>query len=494
MHLTSRLNRFRGDDRGVGIVTVVFVAAVLGALMLTVTTLTFNNLENTRRDRQALGALATSEAGVARGMSFLRTGNLSLLNCDEPPAGQVPTDPDCLGTTQSWTSSVAPMQVRLDGSVGACTNSTDCFRVWIGTIRQYVANCPGRNSTPPQPCTGLYRIHSTGVSGNGPGARQISADVEVQPYTYPLGVFAENFAGSGQLGVHKQSLFTNGCVKNRVRDDTGGSGVRFDYDSAASRPVMDLIYDQPSAAHATGDISTSNNSCGSGSGGAPIHNNTVKCNTLFAWDQSGSGGSISGTSCENNAHTRADGTKYPTTSVFTATELAVRYGYRPRGLTDSQFDALKSQAVSEGTYNLAPGAISSRLTALLGQGVTSPVLFWDTGNVSLHQNDFPASFSRNLSTSAACGGNSLSLVVVGGDLSYRGGTNAPYLVAAIFVPDGLLTGTGGRNTIGTAFAQNIDLSGNVDFFMDECFAANPPGAAVEAEVVDWREDDSQDFN
>jgi hypothetical protein len=494
MHLPKSLQQLRENDRGLGMVTVVLAAAVLGALTLVVTTVTFNNLENTRRDRQALAALATSEAGVARAISHLRTGNLGALKCDEPAGGGAPTDPDCLGTTESWISYVAPKHVRLDGTTGACTNSSDCYRVWIGTVKPYVPNCPERHATPPRPCTGIYRVHSTGVSGNGPGARQITTDVEVQPYSYPLGVFAENFSGSGQLGVHKQSLFTNGCVQNRVKDNSGGSGVRFDWDATNSRPVIDLIYDQPSTAHATGDISTSNNSCGSGSGGAPIHNSSVKCNADFPWDQSGNGAPLPTTSPCYGKYVRSDMSVYPTSSAFTSTELAQVYGYRPRGLTDAQFDALKSQAVSQGTYNIATGNISSRLTTLVGQGVTSPVLFWDIGNVALKQTDFPAAFSRGLSTDAGCTSNSVTIIVVGGNLSYQGGNTSPYLTAAIFVPDGLLTGTGGRNTIGTVFAQNIDLSGSVDFFMDECFAANPPGAVVDAEVVDWRESDSSDFN
>lgn len=494
MDVRNRFRELRDDDRGLGIVTVVFVTAVLGALMLVVTTVTFNNLENTRRDRQALGALATSEAGVARAISHLRTGNLGALKCDEPVGGGAPTDPDCLGTTESWISSVAPKQVRLDGTTGACTNSTDCYRVWISTVRPYVSNCAGRHATPPRPCTGVYRVRSTGLSGNGPGARQITADVEVEPYVYPMGIFAENFSGSGQLGVHRQSLFTNGCVQNRVKDNSGGSGVRFEWDAANSRPVIDIIYDQPSTAHATGEISTSNNSCGTGSGGAPIHNSSVSCNLDFPWDQSGSGAVLPTTSPCYGKYVRSDGSVYPTTSAFTSTEMTQVYGYRPRGLTDAQYDALKSQALSQGTYNIVTSSISSQLTTLLGQGVTSPVLFWDSGNVALKQSDFPASFSRSLSSDAGCTSNSVTIVVVGGNLSYQGGNTSPYLTAALFVPDGLLTGTGGRNTIGTAFAQNIDLSGSVEFFMDECFAGNPPGAVVEAEVVDWRESDSADFN
>lgn len=486
MKRSHALHRLRTEDDGLGIVTAIFVMAVVSALAFTATGLTVNNLENTRRDRQGLAALATSEAGVARAVAHLRTGSLGSLTCYE---SDIPNT--CQGATESWISQKNPKQVRLDGTAGGCTSTIDCFRVWIAVLRPYVPNCAGRTATPPTPCTGTYRIHSTGVSGQGPGARQLAVDVDVAPYPFPIGVFAETFAGSGQMGIHRQSLFTTGCVQNRVRDDGNASGVRFEYDTAAGRTKLDLVYNIPAAAHAQGDISTSNNSCGTGSGGGPIHNTTtpVRCNPQFRFDQSGSGGPLtSGDGCRH-----AYGS-YPETSL--GKDLEVRYGYRPRGLTDGQYATLKSQAMAQQTYNIAPGSIKARLQQLAVEGVTSPVLYFDSGSVSLKQADFPDDFSRALSDAASCGSKSVTIVVVGSgnNLSYQGGASAPYLVASIFVPDGQLTGTGGRKTIGTIFAKSIDMSGGNDFYMDACFTNNPPGAIVDVEVVNWAEDDARDFN
>ena len=486
MERRDLLHRLRRDDDGVGIITAIFVMAVVMALAVTATTLTINNLENTRRDKQGLAALATSEAGVSQAIAHLRTGGLGSYTCLEAAIATT-----CQGATESWISATNPKQVRLDGTVGPCTTSTDCFRVWISAVRPYVPSCPGRTATPPVRCTGTYRIHTTGVSGNGPGARQLAVDVEVAPYTYPMGVFAKSFAGSGQMEVHRQSLFTTGCVQNRAPDNGGGSGVRFEWDSANSRPMMDLIYGIPSAAHAQGEISTSNNSCSSGSGGEPIHNSATRCNPTYRFDQSGSGAEL--TSADAPCFGAYQGT-YPLTSK--GDDLQQRYGYRPRGLTDTQYDVLRSQAFAQGTLNLLKAQVRPRLDALAAAGITSPVLFWDNGDVSLNQSSFPAYYSRALNSSPSCVSNSLTIVVVGSghDLSYQGGNSAPYLVAALFVPDGQLTGSGARNTIGTIFADSIDMSGGNDFFMDECFANNPPGATVEAKVVKWREDDSRDFN
>jgi hypothetical protein len=493
-----------GSDAGVAIMTLVMVTAVVTALVLTAGVVTVNNLTNARADRQSLSALSTSEAGVSAAIARLRTGNLASLTCTEPAAGTAPGS-SCTGTGPSWVSATNPMQVMLDGTTGTCTTAKNCFKVWIGTVQQYVPNCPARHASPPGACSGIYRVHSTGIVGSGPGARRLAVDVKVTPYPFPIGVFAENFSGNGDVGIHSESLFTNGCMMNRQDDSHNGSGTQFQWDSANNRPVLDLVYDQPAAAHAVGHISTSNNSCDFGSGGGPIHLNRtgngnnaattqVACNGSFKYDQDGDGGSLtSGDGCYG-AYTRSDGTVYPTTSKFDAVQLAA-YGYRPRGLTDAQYAALKSQAQSEGTYNLSTSSISSVLTNLAAAGVTSPVLYWDNADVALGSTDFPAAFQRNLNNSAGCSSSSVTIVVDNGhNLSYHGGNTAPFLVASLFVPDGQITGNGGRNIIGTVFAKTLDLGGNVDFYMDQCFANNPPGGVLDAQITNWREDDATDVN
>lgn len=486
------------DDVGIAMLAVILVIAVLSALTITATALTVNNIGNSSRDRQSLGALASSEAGVAQAIQYLKGTSLGNLTCMELP-GTAPTG--CTTSANPWVNSANPKQVRVDGGSGACVTSSDCFKVWISTVQPYVGNCPGRRATPPAPCYGKYRIHSTGVAGSGPGARRLAVDVRLQPMTYPLGVFSEqSLTGNGDVGVFNESIFTAGCMSNRQDDSQSGSGVQFAWDSANNRPKIDLFFDQPAAAHAVGNVSTANNTCGSSGTAGPIHDTgKPRCNSTFRFDQDGGATAGELTAADApcyNAYTRSDGTTYPTTSKFTMAELQERYGYRPRGLTDAQYNNLKATAQSQGTYNLAAGSINSALTSLVGAGISSPVLYWDNGDVSLHQNDFPSSFLRNLNETGGCVYNSVTIVVVGGShgLDYQGGNNAPWLSAAIFVPDGTLTGSGGRNTIGTVYAKTIDIGGNIDFYMDNCFANNPPGATVEVEVINWREDDGTDIN
>lgn len=495
MRIPRRRSHPYAPDAGVGIVTVVFVMAVVSGLSLTAAKLTINNLSNTSRDRQALAALATSEAGVSQAISYLRGGNLGSLTCVEPAPGAAP-GPSCQGGAESWTSALNPKQIRLDGSAGACLSQLDCSKIWIGTVKPYAADCAERRATPPRPCTGIYRIHTTGFSGNGPSARRLAVDVEAAPFPFPIGVFTEALSGSGNVGIHRMSVFSNGCIKNRQRDDASGSGFSFEWDSARSRPVLDAVYDQPATAHTTDLTTTSNTVCGDKGGGARIHKpGSPACNSTFPYDQTGLGGPLAvGDGCYGG-YARTDGSVYPTTSYFGAAELAT-YGYRPRGLTDAQYDALRAQAQAQGTYNISTGGVGSVLTSLAASGIASPVLYWDNGSVALNLSTIPDAYKRAINNdSTSCGTRSLTIVVSGpgNNFKYSSGNTSPYIVASIFVPDGTLTGSSGSNTIGTVFAKAIDLSGNPDFYMDQCFAANPPGATLDVEVVNWREDDGKDI-
>jgi len=218
----------------------------------------------------------------------------------------------------------------------------------------------------------------------------------------------------------------------------------------------------------------------------------IPCNANFRFDQDADGAALtSGDGCFG-AYQRADGTVYPTTSAFTLAELQ-RYGYRPRGLTDAQYDALRTLAQSQNTYNRQASALSATLTSLYANGVTSPVIYYDTGNISLNLTDIPDVFKRTANPATCTPGN-LTIIVVNGNLSYSGGNTSPFVSGSTFVPDGTLTGQGGFNTIGTVFANVIDLGGNPDYYMDACFADNPPGGTRDVQMVKWREDDGKDVN
>lgn len=461
-------------DDGAALLTVIGLVAVTTTLAVTAGTLSLNNVTNTTRDKQAGSALATSEAGVAEAIEYLRGGAaLSELTCLEPAAGASPSGA-CLTNPAGWTSSTSPKQVRVDGGTGSCLPAETCYLVWIGTVQKY---------DPPVTREGIYRIHSTGRFGGGPAQRAVEVEVKVKPVPFPLGVFGETLTGGGSTGLHRESLFTKACVLQRAPDSSSGGGLRFD-------GGVDIAHDLPPAAHSSDRIST-HTSCGSS---RAIHSSSQPCNPTYPYDQSKEGGDLASTSCYR-AWTSPLGTgkRYPEKSSFTEDDLA-NYGYRPRGLSDEIYANLRSRAIAAGTYftDRTANPYASLNAASPRQGV----VFYDLstfGKVTLGPTSFPSTYTRTSSDGPGCSTTSLTIVVVNGDLTLNsigsGGSTPAGLVASIFVPDGSYEGAGSVQIIGTMFAKEIKLTGTQDFTLDECFVQNPPSALLDVRVTAFEEDD-----
>lgn len=470
----------RRDDTGAALLTVLGIGAVLTAFAVTASTLSINNLRNTVRDKQATSALATSEAGVAEAIEFLRSSaRLGSLDCMEPvPAVDPGTSPahPCYRTTMSWTSKKNPMQVPVDGGSVPCQPSATCYKVWISTVTPY------HPITSP---TGTYVIHSTGKFGTGPASRSVEVKVDARPYPFPVGVFAERFTGSGGTGVSRESVFSLNCIEGRTSDVSGTSGLRFSGD-------LDLAHDRPPSAHSVSDISTGN--CGQSS--RYLHSAGSPCNTSLPayYDRSGSGGDLTSTVCHRRWTSPMTGRKYPETSRFTTTDLQAA-GYRPRGLSDSVYALLESRARAAGTY--FESTTANPYNALNALGGAQAVLYYKVpvgSKVTLGPTNLPLVYNRQESDTT-CGGTTLIIVVEGGDLtlnSIGNGNTTPVtgLIASIFVPDGAYSGQGGVWIIGTLFAKEAKLAGTQDFRLDQCWVRNPPSAIVDVQVKSFREDDS----
>lgn len=494
--MNGRRRQVKGDQ-GIALLLVIGIVAICSVLAVTVSTIAVNNVQNTTRDKQSGSAFATSEAGVAEAVERIRSGEISLsgLTCAEPGTS-------CTGGTMSWTSRTNPMQVPVDGGAGPCTAQQTCVKVWIGTVQAY---------SPPAVKVGSYRVHSLGLFGNGPGARAVVVDITVKPQSFPIGVFGERVTGGGGTAVYSESLFTRACVSPR---QTGsGNGTRF--------TGTDANFGQPAAAHSTTHISTSNN-CGSS---GYIHKGGSNCPNVAAlnWDQSGDGGGVSGGQCFQN-YTRPDGTKYPDASptgncvpradglcdstAFGFKDLE-RYGYQPRGLTETQYAALKSRALAGGTYNIASGAVSNAMNVLAAAGNTQPVLYIDcstggsicdsSGVYRISANDFPTTFQQapdpeGVLTRCAAGPQPVVTIVINrGSLVFQSG-NSQWLDAAIFIPYGSWTGNGGYNVLGTLFADDLSLGGNENFRLDKCFVRDIAAPLLEIKQTGFREDDAADIN
>lgn len=475
----------RGGDDGAALITVIGIVAVITVLAVTAATLSINNLRNATRDKQSNSALATSEAGVAEAIEFIRSGRVGLasLNCMEPAPGQAPSG-TCLTNTLRWANSSNPMQVRVDGGSGDCLATETCYKVWIGAVERY---------DPPLRTYGVYRIHSRGEFGGGPAARNVVVEIKVEPYPFPVGVFANTLLGNGAVAIRNESLFTTQCIAQRgadTPDGDGGGGLRFNLSG------VDLHYDRPPGAHTTDETWTSTACGGGGPSNRPIHQ-TADCDPQRPYDRSKHGGPlVLGDGCRRMWTSPATGRTfdYPQTSAFSLDDLAAA-GYRPRGLSDAVYDVLEARARSAGTYwegATAPASVWSNLAAL--GGAQAVLYVKSSAEVRINPPDIASAYFRTVQQTSTCPPSNLVIVVEGGGLSFgtAGGMTSgdKKLVAALFVPDGKYISNGNLPIIGSIFAKEMTVSGTSDFQLDQCFVDNPPSSIIDVKAQRFFEDDA----
>lgn len=450
------------DDSGAALITVLLLLMALTAITTTVAVVTTNDTVSAGRDRQATGALATADAGVAAAFEYIRYNGVGGLNCLESDLAA------CSSNPAGWTNPTSPQQVRVDGGSGPCVGGSICYSVWIGTVTKY---------DPPAVKTGRYRVHSTGYSGGGPGAKAVVVDVAATPAQFPIGVFGYQLTGNGGTLLSHEMLFTQDCVSPRY--DGSGNGTRF--------TGVDPYWGEPASANSTTYVSTDNN-CGSG--GRLHQSNPCPGNAAVNYDRSSLGAAITPSSgCANYGGSPISPQR--TTTEFTLQMLQEQYGYRPGGLSDAEYEALRVRAVALGTYNVAPSTLVTKINDAVAAGVSHPVVYWDNGNVSLKESDIPTTFARTPG-SACTAPYSVTIIVRNGDLVYQGG-NSTWRSLAVFVPEGNFRGNGGYNVLGTLFAQDLSLGGNEQWRLDDCFVDNMPGPLMNLEALTFMEDDRNDI-
>lgn len=494
----------RADERGLAMVTVMLVILVVTAFASMVTYVAANGLHRAAQDESAAAAGAISDAGVAEALAYIRSHNpgsftvLTGASSSSSPGCPETSPSGAYGgcTSNPWTDPTAPQtvaggQVSTSGSCG----SSSCYLVWIGTVQNYVpaSGQPGQpGATPAQPA--VLDINSLGYAGVGQAAHKVTAQVTVQPESFPFGVFGNQFSMNSSHPPAGESMFINGDATLKC-PPTG----------------VDLAYNIPAAVHATGSITyATGGSCPTSrpSGTAPVDCQTSGGTPIDPFDQDGAGEDFASTSpCYNYDQNSAypystyNLAPYSQSSEFDKNKLAA-YGYLPLGLPGAVYSQLKSTAISEGTYDADqnPGGYLAALQKLVDEGVTNPVVYIDDG-YSLSEGDLAATtasgayaFFRALSSSSTinssgCTPYSLTIVVLnGGSIGvWNGLPSSPNpLIAAIFVPQGSFTADGNFALIGTLFSESLDFEGKANISLDQCFAANPPSGVTDAEVTNYQ--------
>lgn len=441
------MERVRRDERGVAMVTVLLVSAVLTALGLTVTQVALSNLGNAGRDRVAGGALGAAEAGVTRAIAYINKHNTNALSCS----------PAC--SANPWGSSSAPQVVSFpDGRQAS---------VWIEPIQPF---------QPPTYKIGTYKVHSVGTAGSGPGKRTLEVTIEVKPMSFPLGIFTREKLDNGGTGsVLGESVLSDACIDSR--DKLTFSGI-------------DSYYGIPAAAHSTKYITGKNEPGGCQTNLATVRATDAKavhrasvgtCNPAYPYDRDNSplGGAFPGGSSCSSAPDQ-----YTTSSLFNFDMLKDEpYNYLNRGLTDAQYQLLRARAQSQGTYYTTnnPSSWPNAATS------SNPVLYFKlpAGSTVSIQGELS---SYGWSTDPSCSSTHPSVVIVveGGDLRLNAGAT---LSGAIFVPDGNMTYNGGAQLVGTVFAKKLIMTGNAQISLNDCYTRGTPGGVLDIRPVRFREVD-----
>jgi hypothetical protein len=447
-------------EQGSALIVTLMVIAVTTALSTSTAALTIGNLRSAWRAQQSGAALSAADAGAAQAVSYLRAHGVRALACS----------PTC--ADNPWGNQASPVTVPIGGAEG------QSYQVWIEPIAPYPANDPAR-----------YRIHATGTAAGG-ARRPITADVHFTLTDMARGIYGRAVNAGGDVTVHRQSIFTTGCVYRR-------SKLSFD--------GIDAAYGIPAAVHSSQIITDAQGSgqfCPTTS--KPVHRTgpgnatPLPCSPEFPHDQDRLGASLLGTGCASTqasypAYQPADldgdgGLDVDGSFLRDDAALFARFGLRSPALSTAQLDQLRSTAREQRNYWTSTSGWSS-------PDESGAVMYFDLtatdpgGTVDL--NDVTG-FDRLPGLAAddpACRTASLVIVVEGGNVRLNGNRR---LAASVFLVSGAPYGqvakaNGGSTFIGTLYADTIDLTGTADLWLDECFLHNISPALFDIDLRAYRE-------
>lgn len=348
--------RARRNERGVAMVTVLFVGSALTAVTSVAAFATINEFRAGTDDRKAAQALSYAEAGVDRMIQFMKSGkgNFNTFNragCQDP-AYTLPTGAIGNGTYSVSVTVYDPF----------ATNPADRFPP-VACASRPISPHPGQASD-----NTYFVITSTGSAPQA--VRKVRQIVSLQP-TLPVGMFAENFilkAHPTYVGITMQA---SSYITDRKNDSFVGNDPYYKIGDFFPSVTGKLLTDpMPAAAHAGKGIFLNNSSQPefSGPGSGTKNCDADRTTGRSIWDSDGSNGSGAITSGCSTPDPTATG--YPSTSKYSLPAT-----------TDPDHAALKDAALLFGVYCSFPGYGGSGTTQCLQQGVAA-----STNYVQLVQN------------------------------------------------------------------------------------------------------------
>lgn len=507
------------DQRGVAMITVLFVGAGLTAVASAAAFAAVNELRSGINDRKSVESLSYAESGVDRlAIDIKRNrftlGQIRTSGCPNEPTVEVAGSVGDRGGTFNAKLTVWPLPAPSSGPDSCAARSQD------------------RLQDPK-----LFAITSVGRQPTAKRVVRVLVRIMMRPL--PLAVYANNVVSQGgNPKLSKISLFTPGNVEARHQIGFAGTDPVYyigDFwcpDEEYPFPTCTVPFaDQhaPSAVHAVGGLECDVPQCGTvGTSARPREHSTTfplhcEANNITGgnagtpgqsqWDQSGDGGPIPSTASCASWNPAADPlvadslTAPPPTSLFTQEDLS-RIVPEP-GLSDEEYLTLKEIAQDTGIYCRIPTSGATTCTrsgqpwtlpGTIGDadltGATPPlpvsfVAYFDYENAAQAENlsgpnvvKWQANWPTN---AAACDPpNTVIMVVRNGSFELRGNTNVNGFA---LIPEGTFWDRGTGLWNGPIIANTFNRGGSTTFTLTECWFGTAPAPFLEITPIRWQEVD-----
>jgi hypothetical protein len=476
------------DERGVALVTVLFIGAVMTVTVSAAAFIAVGEFRASNRDRGATTALALSEAGIDRTIQWIRSNKvpwrfIALSGCSS------------VGTV----SGISYDTITLNGQIGTGTYST--------TITRADACSPLPTSVPNPRVPQQLILSSTGCTDNtagvacptGSSKRLVEQAVSVTSRSLPVGISATSIDMRGSPDFINMVVVARGIVNSRQNIDVTGTDLYYKKSdfypciggktaAAGQCFTAGAANDtgMPASVHSTDRIFANPN-------GKDIHPPSPNCN--YVWDGSATGTTITGTQCGLGYPNRAP------TALFTE-EDADRITDTPRlteedhlyfknvaqqsGLYCSNYGSGTASCTRAGTAATVTGDIDTAEVAGLGGFY---VVYVEYPNGSDPQRNMlgwnvaaPTGTSPCTSTAAT---NSMVIVIV----RNGGFETKTSFIGAIFAEDGRYETGANASFEGTVAAQFIRTRGSPTLCNSQRWMDSMPGIFISVVPLQWSEVD-----
>ncbi|HEX2296565.1 MAG TPA: pilus assembly PilX N-terminal domain-containing protein [Actinomycetota bacterium] len=472
-------------ERGVAMITVLLIGAVLTVVSTSAGFMAVRNLRATTSDGQGSKAVAYAEAGLERFLNDLRSSGFGLANV--MAAG-------CTGPAVSL-----PAGIVGDGSYNAeltvynpAANPPVPPSPWVASNASLPV-CQGRSTSSSVPQ--LYAVTATGTAGTA--SRAIRSVVRIAGSKLPVGVWVNSIDANGNPDFANISVFSRSDILGRTKLAFTGTDRYYTMYDVYPFPGQSTTVKIPAAAHSAGSIYTTQNSR-KGVEHPPNPNCTANPRGTAGqslWDGSSTGGTVTA-GCAGQSG-------YPPTSRFTLDDF-----YRIAGrstmpqLTDAENAALKAMAQGSGIYcsmpvSGSPACTKNGATWNWGGGTITggpgsgdllglPANWVAYFEYPVNTNPLAQDIKWNASTGTCEQGMSGVIVVRNGGVTLRGGGQVNGNVVA---PEGVVDSAGGFTVTGSVIAREMRLRGTARFELTDCYVQNIPAPLMSVSAGRWSEVD-----